>query len=214
MIVLVGEGTGPKWDAKLKGLGWGRMFVERRPTPYEGEPWGWDNGAFIAWRAGKHLDEANLRRRLDRDIAVGDPYLAVCPDLPAEGQASLDYSLSWIDRLPCDWPWYLAVQDGMSEPAVAEALPQFAGLFLGGTSAFKATAPRWLKIAHDGDRLFHYGRAGTLGKLEHALEIGADSCDSAFPMWTRTRWRTFVEHWQHQPQGRLFVLAGPGGRPR
>ncbi|MGB9885626.1 MAG: hypothetical protein ACPLRW_01340 [Moorellales bacterium] len=41
-----------------------------------------------------------------------------------------------LDRLPPDWPWYLAVQDGLSLAEVEAALGGLAGIFLGGTDAF------------------------------------------------------------------------------
>jgi len=70
------------------------------------------------------------------------------------------------------------------------------GIFLGGTSRFKATAGEWCRWAHEHHLLFHYGRAGTEEKVRHALDVGADSLDSAFPMWTLERFQLFVR-WVH-----------------
>ena len=59
--------------------------------------------------------------------------------------------------------------------------------------------------AHGDGLKFHYGRCGTLNKVAHAIRIGADSIDSAFPMWTRQRWRLFVETVTNGPiQGELL----------
>lgn len=79
----------------------------------------------------------------------------------------------------------------------------FAGIFLGGTDRFKATAPFWAALAHRHGKKFHYGRAGTLRKMLHARQSGADSCDSAFPIWKAERlaqyagwWRSLTRHEQ------------------
>jgi len=63
------------------------------------------------------------------------------------------------------------------------------GLFLGGTTPFKNTAPIWRDLSHELGILFHYGRAGTKHKIRHALKTGVDSMDSAFPLWTKERWK-------------------------
>ncbi len=61
---------------------------------------------------------------------------------------------------------------------------------------FKATAYRWRVLAHSCGIKFHYGRAGTPAKLLAAYNCGADSCDSAFPLWTSERMKLFVWRWQ------------------
>ena len=193
--VLVGE-CGGCWAPRLSALGWGRMWIARRPVPYENEPWGFDNGAFRYHLAGIPFDGVAFLRRLERAHAVGVPYLAVVPDIVAAGPRSLEFSLDWMPRLPRDWPWFLAVQDGMNEEDVAPLLCRLAGLFLGGSTAFKRTAGAWCALAHRHGRRFHYARAGTLARLAHAREIGADSLDSSFPMWTKQRFDTFVRHWR------------------
>lgn len=193
--VLVGE-CGGCWGPRLQALGWGRMWITRRPAPYKGEPWGFDNGAFRYYLAGRPFDDAAFLQRLERAHAVGVPLLAVVPDIVAAGVRSLDFSMGWMPRLPGDWPWYLAVQDGMTEADVLPLLGRFAGLFLGGSTAFKRSAGAWCALAHRYGRRFHYARAGTLAKLEHAREIKADSLDSAFPMWTRRRFDIFCRHWR------------------
>jgi hypothetical protein len=126
-----------------------------------------------------------------------DPILAVVPDIVAGGQRSLDFSLDWVMRLPNGWPWYLAVQDGMETHQVEDSLHLFSGIFLGGTDRFKRTAYRWCNLAHAHQKRFHYGRAGTIAKLLHAKKIGADSLDSAFPLWTNQRLETFAQHVAH-----------------
>lgn len=172
--------------------GWGRMFAGTRPTPYSFEPWGFDNGAYVAWKSGQPFPESKFLRRLEIAMKVPmDPIIAVCPDQVTEGIKSLEFSLQWIGRLPNEWPWYLAVQDGMDHDSVADVIHLFSGIFLGGSDKFKFTAYGWSKLAHMAGKKFHYGRAGTLRKLRHAHAVDSDSCDSAFPLWTSERMEIF-----------------------
>ncbi len=187
MIFLTGETTGAKMVEILSAANWGRMFVEKKPSPYSGELWGFDNGAYGWWVRGEPFNEELYLKRLYRAYEVGIPYFAVIPDMVGQGDDSLAYSLGWMDRLPTDWPWYLAIQDGMSEDLVLNVLDKVDGIFLGGTNAFKAMAYYWCEIAHENGKKFHYGRAGTAQKIRDALLIGVDSADSAFPLWTKDR---------------------------
>ena len=187
MLILVGHTRSKEMLRIIKRQGFGRMFVDAKPDPFEGEQWGFDNMAFGLWLRGQPFDEDAYAQRFQRAYETGMPYMAVVPDIVAKGMESLDYSLGWAARLPRRWPWYLAVQDGMEESEVAKVLYMFDGLFLGGTDRFKGTAYRWSRIAHEQGKRFHYGRAGTLRKLQAAYNSEADSCDSAFPLWTMER---------------------------
>ena len=174
------------------------MFVARNATPFDNEPWGLDNGAFSAWKRGEQFPADAFLRRVDFAHARGlSPYLAVCPDIVAGGMRSLEFSLGWRDRLKdVDWPWYLAVQDGMTLESVSAVVGKFAGLFLGGTNEFKSTAPQWVRLAQENEKKFHYARVSVLSKLELAFYSNADSCDSAFPLWTEDRMQAFIKRWQ------------------
>lgn len=176
----------------LQERGWGRMFVTRNPAPFPFEQWGFDNGAFGAYLRGQGFPTETFERRLEVALKVNsDPYLAVTPDIVANGCESLDFSLRWKEKLPAEWPWYLAVQDGMEMCEVEECLHLFAGIFLGGSDKFKLTAYRWAKLAHKHQKRFHYGRASTPQKLAHAHRVNSDSCDTSFPLWTKGRMQTF-----------------------
>jgi hypothetical protein len=200
VVTIIGECTG-KLANEARALGWGRMWIARTRNiyTYPGEPWGFDNGAFRDWRAGQPFNEKVFGQCLEKAMkADSEPYLAVLPDIPAQGYASLEYSLSWLAKLP-DFPWYVAVQDGMR----VGDLPtdRLTGIFLGGTNSYKSTAGAWCDWAHAHGLKFHYGRAGTQNKVAHARSVGADSLDSAFPMWTMERWNLFkswVTHGPHQ----------------
>ena len=205
MIVMVGECTGRR-VAGLEQLGWGRMWIARGRNiyTYPGEPWGLDNGAYRDWTAGVSFRADLFRASLVKARQHPKPTLAVCPDIVGSAD-SLGFSLKWRDHLPDDMPWFLAVQDGMTPKDVTPHMGRFDGVFLGGTSAYKATAGQWSNFAHDHGKWFHYGRCGTIGKLEHAYEVGADSCDSALLMWTDARWKNYAHHWLHKPQTKLAL---------
>ena len=67
----------------------------------------------------------------------------------------------------------------------------FTGLFLGGSDKFKFSAQMWCDAAHSMGKKFHYARAGTRAKLQHAYAIGSDSLDSSYPLWTKHRFWQF-----------------------
>lgn len=102
---------------------------------------------------------------------------------------------------------YLAVQDGMKREHVEGIIRAgWAGIFLGGTDKFKReTAFQWCEMAHEFGLKFHYARAGTLRKLEHAKLIKADSLDSNFPLWTKARTERFVDQYFDTRQSRLAL---------
>lgn len=209
MIVMVGECTGKSAD-RVRSLGWGRMWIarDRNIYTYPGEPWGLDNGAFRDWFAGRPFDGDAFRYVLDKAEAHPPPYLAVVPDQPGDGAATLAMFDRWRGGLP-DYPWYIALQDGMT-PKDVETLP-VAGYFLGGTLAFKSRAEEWRDAAMNRGVRFHYGRCGTLGRLAHAQSVGADSIDSAFPMWSLERWALFAHAVANgAPQRDLFFRQTRG----
>lgn len=210
MQVLVGHTRGLLFVETLRRLDWGRMMVFENPDPYEGERWGFDNGAFMYWRRGLPFDDKGYAYRLERAEKVGTPYLAVPPDIVAGGLRSLEFSMKWFEKMPDRWPCYLAVQDGMTRRDVEGVIRAgWAGLFLGGSNDFKKTAPMWADLAHEFGLKFHYGRAGTLKKLEIARQAHSDSIDSTFPTWTKDRMETFVRRYQEgDPQRMLPVGIG------
>ncbi len=194
MNVLTGSTRSRKMVSKLRARGWGRMFVLDKPTPYPGEPWGFDNGAYGHWRHGEVFDNHAYAQRLERAHGIGTPYMAVLPDIVGQGTISLGLSLDWLNKVPADWPWYLAVQDGMTFQSVISILDErIIGIFLGGTNSFKLQAQDWCDLAHRRGKRFHYARAGVPWKVEHALRCGADSLDSALPLWERNRWTEFEQ---------------------
>lgn len=206
-LIMFGDTRSAYNKSLLQSRKWGRMFATHKPTPFPFEKWGFDNGAFKAWQdagfpIGLTLEDwailfpvEEFERRLKEAEAVdSDPWVAITPDIPGSA-ASLGYSVEWRLDLLNQWPWFLAVQDGMEISAVEEVLHMFAGIFLGGSDAFKLTAYKWARLAHKHGRRFHYGRAGTLEKVQHAFRVQADSLDSNFPLWTRERTRSLCATW-------------------
>ena len=87
---------------------------------------------------------------------------------------------------------------------VLSVIGNYDGLFLGGTDAFKLTARDWCGLAHRNNKKFHYARAGTINKLQHAIRIGADSLDSSFPLWTKVRLLLFYDIWKNGHPNKAF----------
>lgn len=188
------------------------MVVGRTIAPYKYEPWAFDNGAFADFTNGREFNGDAYLRRLEVADRIGVPLFAVVPDKVAGGLESLERSLQWRERLPSDWMRYLVVQDGMKISDVSAVIHLFDGLFLGGSSRFKGTAVHWSQLAHENAKPFHYGRAGTLRKIQHALRSGCDSFDSNFPLWSMDRFKSAIECWQGKiSQGELFPMSTYAG---
>jgi len=214
MKIFVGGGSSKRTRRVLRENGIGEMLVNPLSKTQECPSlWAFDNGAFVNWKEGKPFDSAKFQRWLEYAYRnYPRPYLAVLPDKVGEGMKSFEFSLKWKETLTLyDWPWYLALQDGMESAAVIGEIDKVSGLFLGGTDDFKKQAGYWKKIAHHSNRPFHYARAGTLGKLAHAIMIGADSLDSAFPLWTKDRLFAFIQALSQQqfPQELLIFEKLP-----
>ena len=209
-LILTGESTAAKMVTLLKANGVGRIWAHKtRIQTYEGERWAFDSGVYSYYTRGTPVRWDHYRRRLDHAVGqqslIGSPYLNAVPDIVGGGAESLELSMKWLPQLP-DWPHYLVVQDGMNLGVVKSVLGSFAGIFLGGTDRFKATAPIWSTIAHAAGKRFHYGRAGTLKAIRHARFSRADSLDSSFPLWSYERFELWLD-WCHgtDPQRMMLV---------
>lgn len=199
--VMVGSSTGDRARDVYARLGLARMYASgKRVDPYEDEAWGFDNGAWSATHAGEGFPEDEFEERVRWAYELSDlrdtpPAVAAVPDKLWAGGESLEFSARWAEdlqqRYP-DWPWFLVIQDGMGFDDVLGVLDLFDGLFLGGSDSVKGRARLWRDFAHDHDLPFHYGRGGTLAKVAQAFDIGADSVDSEFPVFSRIRMGTFV----------------------
>lgn len=194
--MYVGECGGARVTERLARLGWGRMWSFRNPTPGDGEPFALDNGAFRAWSSGDEWDGGRYAAYVQRVVDAGiKPTIVALPDVLGEPVETVRRSWQWLDRYPLDWPLYLVLQDGVREEAVQHFAPLLRGVFLGGTDRFKADAGKWCAWAHERGLRFHYGRAGGFARLQHAIDIGANSLDGTAMMWVADRWTRYEEWW-------------------
>jgi len=214
MKIFTGGGSSKRTRKVLRENGIGEMLT--KPQKEVPALWAFDNGVFACWQQQKPFDTAKFLRWIEAAYRnYPRPYLAVLPDKVGEGMASFEFSFQWLKMLResgyGDWPWYLALQDGMESACVIAEMDDLAGLFLGGTDDFKKQAGYWKKIAIHNGKPFHYARAGTLSKLAHAIMIGADSVDSTFPLWTKDRLFSFIQALSQQqfPQELLIFEKLP-----
>jgi len=199
--VYTGQTRSKRAIALCDRLGLGEC-VNRGELPPRRTARGWflDCGAFVDWRAGRTFDVVRWERDL-RYVAyrieagkLQAPDFVVVPDLVGGGAASLARSLEMVEWVPTELPVrYLVVQEGMTSAQVAEVLPHFGGVFIGGASMeWKlGTAQEWIALAHAHGRRCHIGRIGTLARLELARRLGADSVDSCQPLWSLDRLEAF-----------------------
>lgn len=186
MIGYGGGTTNKEQVAQLDRVGWGMMIGPVNPKR-SALRYAVDNGAFPAWRDKKPWPEAKFLKMIDRILTFErKPDFIVCPDIVAAGPASLDFSMLWRNRLPKEWPCYLAVQDGMTTCGVLSVLDRFDGIFVGGTDVWKRnTAPLWAKLARPEGKKLHVGRINSLqGAFVQGKVVGADSIDGN--NWNRT----------------------------
>ncbi len=106
------------------------------------------------------------------------PLFIVCPDIVAGGVDSLEFSLSWRDRINYD-KVALVIQDGMSFADVDPIIDKFQYLFIGGSVGWKwANAEGWVNYSHSKGLDCHIGQCGQFWMLKAAKRFGADSVDS------------------------------------
>ena len=75
MILFTAEHGNKKMGKKHAREGIGRCWVEMRPKPLSGEPWIFDNGAYLDWVRKKEFNDTAYWKRLWRAYAVGRPIL-------------------------------------------------------------------------------------------------------------------------------------------
>lgn len=192
MNVYVGQTRSRSLITELQQLGWGES-TQRNELPPRRRPWFLDNGAFKDWRAGRVFNESEFRSALSK-VAAEEPDFVVCPDRVAAGGESLALSERWLPeiRVACSAPVYLVLQDGMCTAAVAAAVRQFDGVFVGGTLKWKLRSGQdWIALATRWGVPCHIGRVGTARRVRWAKRIGASSIDSTVPLWSRENLRAF-----------------------
>lgn len=103
----------------------------------------------------------------------------VVPDIVCGGLASLDLSLSWMDRLRGHPSVLLiAVQDGMTPAMIAPFLGPRVGLFVGGSTEWKeASMSTWGQLAADAGCYCHVGRVNSVRRIKLCAQAGVHSID-------------------------------------
>jgi hypothetical protein len=203
-MVYIGQTRSRSLIKRLSDMGLGEM-TNRGEFPPRRTPWAMDNGAYRDHTAGDSFNVAAFEADLARVAATElRPAFVVAPDVVAGGDASLVFSLSWLERLRPVAPVYLVTQDGMNPDAVGGALFAFAGLFVGGSLRWKIkTGREWVRIAHRHGKPCHIGRVGTPRRVLWAKRIGADSIDSCLPLWSEGQLQRFLGALA-SAQGELF----------
>ena len=196
-IGLVSKGS--KKARELLEEGWGVVLVPQllyKFCPQTFPLYFVDNGAFTCWKNGQQFDSKGFLETLEKVAGYPvAPQFVVVPDLVAEGLKSLDYSLRWLERLKREFPdfrYALAVQDGMTEKEVEPVVSEFDYLFVGGTLRWKVqTGKLWVNLARKHGKKCHVGRVGTVRRVRWAKAVGADSIDSALPLFSQEKWERF-----------------------
>jgi len=225
--LYVGQTRDGSLIAELQALGVGEC-TNRGELPPRRLPWFLDNGAYTDFKSKKPFDlnrwirdTRHIMYRLESDEWPVEmaPDFTVVPDLVGGGKDSLDFSIEHLFRIESlHVPHYLAVQNGMTKSMVRSVLPQFGGVFVGGTLDWKLeTMAMWSDMAHDAGLLCHVGRIGTIPRVEMAKQAGVDSIDSCQPLWTRARLGKFVEAVMgpdgSSPNEASTKTEGPGKAP-
>lgn len=189
----------------LQQYGFGEMTV-REENPPRRTPWAFDNGAYKDFTAGRAFQEAKYLKALDKGVSGAD-FVAV-PDIVGAGVQSLEFSMSWVPRLT-GLPLYLVVQDGMTCSDVAPYVGHFKGLFVGGSLPWKLeTAGKWINFAHACGLKCHVGRVGTGPRVRMMRQLGADSIDSALPLFSIDNFRRFLTGFWDQDERIMHELLG------
>lgn len=206
--VYVGQTRAQGWIRLLESYGFGEC-VGPGEFPPRRVPYFTDNGAFVAWQAGKDFNATKFEALLEGVWRHHvSPDFMVAPDIVAGGLASLALSVAWLPKmLPLKRPVYLVVQDGMEPTDVKAELEPFAGVFVGGSLQWKLkTARDWVDFAHINQRKCHIGRMGTTGRVRAALRWGADSIDSCLPLFSQGNLERFLRGFR--PTGELDLPLG------
>jgi hypothetical protein len=213
MRAYVGQTRSSSLVQTLNELGIGEA-TQPDEWPPRRVPYFFDNGAFKLWTHGLPFNEDRFMRLVERIDEEGPtPEFIVVPDRVADA-SSLEYSVSWISRLRGVAPLALVVQNGMSHEDVRAAMRRgFSKVFVGGTLEWKfATAPDWVRLAHDIGAECHIGRIGTRPRARWAREIGADSIDSCTPLFSKKNLSRWIEGLRGEYQSSLWGPPPPPAR--
>mgnify|MGYP006270279193 CR=1 FL=1 len=164
--------------AELRYHEWRLLVSARGVLRTEGFPYALDNGAWTAFQRNEPFDERAFDIAVDRLGADAD--FIVVPDIVCGGMRSLEYSLSWLDRLRGVAPLVLAVQDGMTVDDLRPLLGPDVGVAVGGSTEWKeSTTFMWWRLAREMNARCHVLRVNTLRRLNICIHAGATSFDGS-----------------------------------
>ena len=178
MICYASNTRTPRNLDQFRRFDWRILLSPANPRPAAGLRFAIDNGAWPAYTQNLPFDSEGFARLVDRHGAAAD--FVVVPDVVCGGMASLEFSLSWLDRLQGLRLLLLPVQDGMSADDVGAVLRRYPGLgiFLGGSTEWKLrTMYGWGMVAHALCCYYHVGRVNSRRRIRLAQEAGANSVD-------------------------------------
>lgn len=169
-------GTRRNLDA-LRAAGWRLLVSARGVLRHEGFPYGLDNGAWTAYQRGEPFDEPAFEKALA--LLARDADWVVVPDIVGKGIWSLEYSLSWLDRVAnATLRPLLAVQDGLEPKHLDGFVGTRVGIFVGGTTAWKEqTIPQWAAFARERRAWCHVGRVNTARRISLCTSNSVTSFD-------------------------------------
>lgn len=169
-------GTRRNLDA-MREAGWRLIVSAAGCLRNENMAYALDNGAWTAFQQGKQLDEKLFMTAVER-MGEGADWI-VLPDIVAGGLRSLDYSLTWLERLRgIPTRLLIAVQNGMEVEDVRSFLNPAVGIFVGGDTEWKEkTAVQWGSVARRRNCYLHVGRVNSARRIAICNAAGANSFD-------------------------------------
>jgi hypothetical protein len=164
--------------AAMKNAGWHLLLSPKgNSLRTEGMRYALDNGAWTAYQQQQPFDEDAFVRAVDL-VGEGADWI-VLPDVVQGGMASLEFSLTWMERLKgIPTKLLIAVQDGVQLEDVAPNLSPAIGIFIGGSTSWKeTTAGAWGSLARRRNCHLHVGRVNTVRRIRICAAAGANSID-------------------------------------
>lgn len=169
--------TGTRRNLKvLREAGWRLLVSATGRHNAHGFPYAIDNGAWTAHQQGRSFDDVAFEAVVEK-LGEGADFV-VAPDVVAGGLASLEFSLSWLERLGHVRRVLVPVQDGMELDDLRPHLSDRVGIFLGGSTEWKLrTAMRWGQLARELGCYYHVGRVNSMKRIRLCQSAGAHSFD-------------------------------------